>query len=201
MKLKNLIEQSAREWSAMSGTELRKAYQQVKHAMKDRAKTFVKHGEGSLAKVLPSSRGLTEEQMQTRLKTASAYLRNEQRSKYAGWHESAVNKLHQMQAAMPDMGFKTIEDVRKFGNFMDEMEDRYRNIQYDSMTAKKLYKEAQRLNVDPTKFMRNFEYWMDHVDDLAKQQPIRQREGSRALKPSDYARKIEGGRMRRKGSD
>ena len=198
MKLKSLIEQSAREWSAMSGSELRKAYQQVKHAMAERAKTFAKHGQEG--RVLPSSRGLSEADMRAKLKSASAYMRG-RRSTYAGARQSALDKLHQMQEAMPDMGFKTVEDVAAFGDFMNEMDDRFAGIKYDSMDAKKLYKEAQRLNVDPKKFMRNYDYWMDHIDDLAKQQPIRQREGSRALKPSDYARKIEGGRMRRKGSD
>lgn len=198
MKLKSLIEQSAREWSAMSGSELRKAYQQVKHAMAERAKTFAKYGQEG--RVLPSSRGLSEYDLRTKLKSASAYMRG-RRSTYGGWKQSEADQLHKMQEAMPDMGFETPDDLRKFGDFMNEMDDRFGNIKYDSMDAKKLYKEAQRLNVDPKKFMRNFEYWMDHVDDLAQQQPIKQREGSRALKPSDYARKIEGGRMRRKGSD
>ena len=198
MKLQDLVEQSAREWSAMSGSQLRKAYQQVKHAMKERAKTFARHGQEG--RILPSSRGMSETELRTKLKSASAYLRG-RRSSYQGWKQSESEQLQRMQEAMPDMGFETPDDLRKFGEFMNDMDDRFGNIKYDSMDAKKLYKEAQRLNVDPKKFMRNFDYWMDHVDDLAKQQPIRQREGSRALKPSDYARKIEGGRMRRKGTD
>lgn len=197
MKLKNLIQQSAREWSAMSGSELRKAYQQVKHAMSERAKTFAKHGQEG--RTLPSSRGLSESELRTKLKSASAYMRG-RRSTYSGAQQSALDKLHQMQAAMPEMGFKTVEDVAKFGDFMNEMEERYKAIQFPSMSAKKLYQEAQRLNVDPRKFMRNFDYWQDHINDLEKLDPIRQREGSRALKPSDYARKIEGGRYTRKGS-
>ena len=197
MKLKSLITQSAREWSSMSGSQLRKAYQQVKHAMKERAKTFAKHGQEG--RTLPSSRGLSESELRTKLKSASAYMRG-RRSTYSGAQQSALDKLHQMQAAMPEMGFKTVEDVAKFGDFMNEMEERYKAIQFPSMSAKKLYQEAQRLNVDPRKFMRNFDYWQDHINDLEKLDPIRQREGSRALKPSDYARKIEGGRYTRKGS-
>ena len=198
MKLKSLITQSAREWSSMSGSQLRKAYQQVKHAMKERAKTFEKHGlEG---RVLPSSRGLSETELRNELKTASAYLRG-RRSTYAGHQQSAIEHLHRMQEAMPEMGFETVEDVQKFGAFMNEMDERYKAIQFPSMSAKKLYQEAQRLNVDPRKFMRNFVYWQDHINDLEKLDPIRQREGSRALKPSDYARKIESWRYTRRGTD
>ena len=198
MKLKDLVDKkNARQLEKLTGSELRKTYQQVKHALKERAKTFAKHGQEG--RMLPSSRGMSESEIKDRLKTAAAYMRG-RRSTYAGAQASAQEQLHQMQSAMPDMGFKTVDDVKKFGKFMNDMEDRYKNIQYDSMTAKKLYKEAQRLNVDPQKFMRNFDYWMDHVKDLEKMDPIRQREGSRALKPSDYARKIEGGRMTRRGS-
>ena len=197
MKLKSLIDKSACEWTAMSGTELRQAYQQVKHAMKERAKTFAKHGQEG--RVLPSSRGLSESEMRTKLKSASAYMRG-RRSTYRGWKQSENEQLQRMREAMPDMGFETPDDLRRFGEFMNEMDDRFGNIKYDSMDAKKLYKEAQRLNVDPKKFMRNYEYWMDHISNLEKMSPIRQREGSRALKPSDYARKIEGGRYARRGS-
>ena len=145
MKLKSLMDKSAREWSAMSGTELRRAYQQVKHAMKERAKTFAKHGQEG--RVLPSSKGLSESEMRTKLKSASAYLRG-RRSTYGGLKQSESEQLRRMQEAMPDMGFKTPDDLRQFGDFMNEMDDRFGNIKYDSMDAKKLYKEAQRLNVE-----------------------------------------------------
>ena len=198
MKVAQLKELSAREWSKMSSSELRKSYQSIKHALAERNKTFRKHGlEG---RTLPSSRGLSDTEIRQLAQTATAYMRG-RRSTYAGRQASAEDQLHKMQKAMPDMGFETVDDVRKFGKFMDEMDDRFGEAGYPSSQAKKLYKEAQRLNVDPKKFMRNYDYWIDHIKDLEKATPIRQRAGSRALKPSDYARQISKMRAYREGSD
>ena len=197
MKLKSLIELNAREFSALTGSELRKSYQQMKTAMTHRAQTFAKHGlEG---RRMPSSRGLSESELRSEMRKAAAYMRGK-RSSYSGYQQIESERLQRMQEAMPDMGFETEADLRKFGKFMNDMSDRFGSIKYDSNDARKLYKQAQRLNVDPDKFMRNYEYWMDHIEDLEKATPIKQREGSRALKPSDYARQIKGGRINRKGS-
>ncbi len=198
MKISQLIERSARDWNQLSSKELRQSYQQVKHVLAERAKTFAKHG--AEGRTLPSSRGLSDADIRTALKEASAYMRGKV-STYKGYAAYQNQRLKAMQDAMPEMGFKTREDVAKFGKFMDEMDDRYGNIKYDSHDAKKLYQQAQRLNVDPNKFMKNFDYWMDHVEDLEDLKPIKQRAGSRALKPSDYARKIKNKKKERKGSE
>ena len=54
-----------------------------------------------------------------------------------------------------------------------------------------------RLNVNPRQFVKNFEFWMQNLEELKEIDPINQRKGSRALKASDYAQKIERQRQRR----
>ena len=215
MKLKSLLDKSAREWESMSAPELRKSYQQMKHAMKERAKTFSKYGEEG--RVLPSSRGMSEKDMRKQIKEAARHLRSDV-STYKGWKSDAEQKLKDMQEALPELNLKTINDLRQYGNFMNEMKRKYEIIKYDSDEAKKIYQqsmrkrwnpydvastiieEADRLHVDPSKFMRNYEYWAENIQYLKDVSPIKQRPGSRALKPSDYARKLERERKKRRGS-
>lgn len=201
MKLRELVDtKSARDWNRITGDDLKKAYQQMKASIRSRAKTFAKHGMPVKRSNLPSMRGMDEETMRDILKDTAAYMRGKV-SSYRGYMAYQKTRLSAMQNAMPEMGFKTVEDVAKFGKFMNDMEDRFGNIKYDSNNAKKLYQQAQRLNVDPKKFMKNYEYWAEHVEDLEKMKPIKQRAGSRALKPSDYARKIKNQKKERKGSE
>ena len=217
MNVKQLVHNtSARQWKEMTGKQVREAYQTLKHALKERSKTFAKHGE-EMKRVLPSSRGLTEGQIRQKAMSAAAYMRGDV-SSYKGWQKSASKKLQDMQEAMPEMKFETVNDVRKFGKFMNEMKDRYSIIQYDSDEAKKIYQasmrknqdpdevaklffeEGTRLGVSPSKFMRNYEYWKENAEYLSELTPIKKRAGSRATKPSDYARQIERIKKNRRGS-
>lgn len=215
MKIGELVSRPAREWKAVKGSELRKAYQQMKHAMSERAKTFAKHGEE--ARTMPSSRGLTEGQLRQEIKKASAYMRTDY-SSYKSWKSASQKKLEDMQEALPELNLKTVNDLKQFGEFMNDMERKYAIIQYDSDEAKKIYQESMRKNKDPdeaarlffeqgtrlgvspNKFMRNYEYWKENADILKELTPIRKREGSRATKPSDYARQIEKIKKNRRGS-
>ena len=216
MKLKDLYNMPARNWKTMGESELRRSYQQMKHAMKERAKTFAKYGEEG--KTLPSSRGLSLDQMRTKLKEAAKHLRSDV-STYKGWKAEAEQKLSDMQEALPELNLKSVQDLRDFGEFMNDMKEKYKSIHYDSDEAKKIYQQAMRLNIDPdeaakaffeegtrlgvspSKFMRNYKYWEENIKYLKDVEPIKQRAGSRALKPSDYARKLERIRSKRKGSE
>lgn len=220
MKLSDLIDASAISLSKLSKSEIRQAYQIVKSAVRTRSKTFVKHGKETgipkwLRGGLPSSVGAAPEDLALDLKKALGWLHGEN-SKYAGYLEMIENRRRKMQEAMPDMDFSTVDKLEKFGHFMEEIRDKYGDMagyvstqaqdfynEYvdkiggNSVEAGALYGEAMRLNVDPRQFVKNFEFWMQNLEELKEIDPINQRKGSRALKASDYAQKIERKRQRR----
>lgn len=204
MKLSQLMNMSARQINELSDTELRKAYQQTKYTLKSRAATFEKHGihfsEDAFGRrssaLLPSSKGMDIEEQRQRLKTSLAYMRG-RRSTYKGFKESEEERRSRMQEAMPDLDLSSKDKADKFGRFMGDMQTRWGEMwKYVSNNARDIYREAVRLNSDPKMFMKNYDFWADHIQDLEEAKPIRQREGSRALRPADYARKLKLGKIR-----
>lgn len=83
------------------------------------------------------------------------------------------------------------EDLRKFGKFMNDMADRFKNVKtYDSDTAVRMWNESKRLGLNAKQFEKNFEFWTEHIEDLESVEPIQRRGGKRNLKPSDYLRQM-----------
>lgn len=204
MKLSELLNMSARQLNELSDTELRKAYQQTKYTLKSRAMTFEKHGihvaEEAYGRqssaMLPSSKGMDVEEQRRRLKTSLAYMRG-RRSTYKGFKESEEERRRNLQESMPDLDLSTDEKAKKYGRFMGDMQTRWGEMwKYVSNNARDIYREAMRLNADPKMFMKNYDFWADHIQDLEEAQPIRQRSGSRALRPADYARKLKLGKIK-----
>lgn len=77
---------------------------------------------------------------------------------------------------------------KKYGPFLGAMEKRLGNkFTYDSDRAKALVDEADRLNLSDKQFLRNYEYWLAHVEDLERAEPIDRASG---VKPSDYAKQL-----------
>ena len=204
MKLSELMNMSARQINELSDTELRKAYQQTKYTLKSRAVTFEKHGinvaHGTYGRpssaLLPSSKGMDIEEQRQRLKTSLAYMRG-RGSTYKGYKQIEDERRRRLQESMPDLDLSSKEKVDKFGRFIGEMQTRWGEMwKYVSNSARDIYREAMRLNADPRMFMKNYDFWADHIQDLEEAQPIRQRAGSRGLRPADYARKLKLGKIR-----
>lgn len=205
VKMSDLMKMTARELGTLSDSEVRKAYQNVRRTARSRAQTFESHGAavpGLLTRLTESSKNLTIEEMRHRVKTA-AYQYDKKRAavSYAAYEEQQEEFRNRMQEAMPDMDLSTPEKMDAFGKFMGEMQARYGEMWHAvSNQVRDIYREAVRLNVDPHAFMRNYDYWADHLKELERTDPINTR-SERKLQPSDYARKlglekIKGGRRR-----
>lgn len=75
----------------------------------------------------------------------------------------------------------------KYGDFLGAMSKRVgESWKYVSDDAIDLFDEAERLNLNPSQFIRNYKYWLAHGEELANAKPI-----DRAnVKPSDYAKQL-----------
>lgn len=205
MKFSRLKELSAYEVGKLSGKQLREAYQNVKKVINSRVKTFEAHDAGSaipasLRGGLESSRRRSEESLLQDIREALRWSRGSG-SSYRTYVRVQESRRKKMQEALPDIDLSSTAKLKEFGNFMNEASDRYGEMaKIVSSQARALYAEAQRLNINTNALLKNMDYWLDHIDDLEKSDPIRTR-SERQLQPSEYARKlglekIGGGRRR-----
>lgn len=206
MKFSKLKEMSAYEVGKLSGKNLREAYQNVKNVINSRIRTFEAHDAGSaipasLRGGLESSRGRSEESLLQDIRDALRWSRGSG-SSYRTYERVQESRRKKMQEALPDIDLSSTDKLKEFGNFMNEVSERYGEMaKIVSSQARALYAEAQRLNINKNALLKNMDYWLDHIDDLEKTDPIRTR-SERQLQPSEYARKlglekISGGKRRR----
>ena len=77
---------------------------------------------------------------------------------------------------------------KRYGAFLGAMAKRLgTRFSYDSDSAMALVDEADRLNLNPNQFLRNYDYWLNHVEELESAEPIDRANG---VKPSDYAKQL-----------
>lgn len=194
LKLKQLLNMTARELKQLSRSDLRESYQTIRKITNSRVNTFKKHGIGEAVPEdvrggLASARGRSDQELIEDMRDSLRWMRGRV-SKYAGWKEAREDRREKMQDALPDLDLSDDDKFDAFGKFMGEMQDRYGEMWHAvSNQVRDIYKEAVRLNMNPKALMRNYDYWADHISDLENADPINTKSG-RTLKPSEYARKL-----------
>ena len=205
MKFSELIDYSSGQIRNLSGSSLREAYQLVKKSVNSRVKTFKSHGEetaipAGLRSGLAVARGRSDEELLQDIREALSWARGKT-STWKGYTGIMEDRRKRMQEALPDIDLSDRDKLKKFGEFMNDIRARYGEMsKIASSQARKLYSEAERLNIDPEAFKRNLDYWLGHAEELERSDPIRTR-SDRKIQPSEYARKlglekINGGKRR-----
>ena len=170
-------------------------FRALKNSLDSRIRTFAKHG--SLDAVpdrilnVGGVKGKSDAEILQGIRDMSNFMRNEERGTYKQWRETQDERMDRMEDVIgDDYEFESDEDYEDMRRFLGEMQDRFGGGEMwkeVSGDAAQLWGEAKRLNLDPRQFLRNYEYWSDHVDDLKNAAPI---QSDRKLYPSDYARKL-----------
>lgn len=189
--LQSLIDMNTRQLNALTGKELRSAYKASAASIRGRLKGFQEAGE--IGAVPAKYRNVpkigsfeTEEEMRQALKDQLAYIQGE--VSYIKGYERVMSSRAKRVGEKLGIRFKSKAEYDKFGKFMGEMQTRLKSMwKATSDFAVDLYKQSQRLNLEPTQLMKNFEYWRDHLEDLEAVSPI---EGRRVT-PSDYIKKAK----------
>lgn len=193
MAVKDLLEMSASQLSALEGAELRRAFKSVSASLRMRRQAFVKHG--SLSGMPEKYRGGirkagsfdTEAEMRAYMRQGLAYMRGKV-STYKGYEESRQKRKEHLEK-ITGHTFSSMAEYNRWGNFMGEMQERLKaSWKAVSNLAWELYDEADRLNLEPEQLMKNFEYWADHLEDLKEAEPLKR---NRNLRPSDYLKALK----------
>lgn len=190
--LSKLFESTLGEINDLSGAGLESAYRSVAASLRGRRSQFIKHGhlkgfKQSFQKGIPSKSSFeTPGEMRDFVKEGLRYLRGSI-STWSGYKKD-LDQRRQQYEKTSGKKFRTQEEFDQFGKFMDEMELRLgASFKGQSNFIRDMFDESQRLHLDPSQLMKNFEYWRDHLDDLKNMDPIEGR--NRALRPSDYMKK------------
>lgn len=169
VKMSDLMKMTAREIDALSDSEIRKAYQNVKRTAQSRAQTFLKHNEiapGLLVSLTGSATELTTDQMRQKVKTASyKYREVPQDVSYGAWRAKREEFREKMQKAMPELDLSTQKALDRFGYFMGDMQARYK-LMWSAISefVKDMYEDALELGEDPRRLMDNYEAWKERIE-------------------------------------
>lgn len=193
-RLKSLLSSSFADIKSLSGSELRTAYKSAAASIRGRRRAFEKAGKLSALperyrEGVPSVSSFeSESAMRSALAENLGYIRGKV-STLSGY-EQVIDERAKAVGDKLGIDFKSQADFNRFGEFMGEMQTRLKSMwKPASDFVVDLYKQAQRLNLNPMQLMKNFEYWRDHLEDLENVDPIVGR--NRDLRPSDYIKKAE----------
>lgn len=197
MKIGDIVNMAAYKVNKLTGSALSAAYTTLKSAFNKRVKVFQKHdAERALPvqfrKGMRSSLGMTDEEKLQAIKDASAFMRGS-RSSYSGWKRDALSRMHNLNEMLDgEYEFKTLDDYLKYTKFMEEMQTRLGEMwKQQSNQVRELYFASQRLGIKSTQFLKNYEYWVEHAEELQKAKPIEWSTSGRKVKASDYARQLK----------
>lgn len=202
LKLGQLMEMTAREMAGLSSSELRQTYQSMRKIVNSRINTFRKHdiGEAVPEKLRPglgSAKGRSDTALLAEMKQYLAWMRGK-RSTYRGYQESREDFRQKMQEAMPDLDLSTAEQMDAYGRFMGEMQERYGEMWHNISTiVRDLYRDLTKLNEDPRQFMKNYDYWSQHVEEINEAKRAAHAPGRRrSSQLSTYVNKLKRGKIK-----
>lgn len=196
MKLKQIAAMSLSDLRGLSSSDLKLAYKRTREAAIARQKTFESKGLSSgLPKIMrgdiPTAGSFnTAAELRHALKDLSAAV-VDQGSYYSGYRSERREQLEKYNqsrfARATGLKFNSEEEFRDYGQFMGEMQERAgQQWAVGSDDAADIYKEAKRLGVDPRQFMKNFEYWREHIKDLQGAERLNRKE----LTPATYRKSL-----------
>lgn len=173
----------------LSKGELSKAYSQVVKSVESRVRGFERKG---LEDVLPKvARDIPNAPTPRNISELSNFLLSNKSSvnKYIQ-HEKATMKTieERLSSENYDFEFENLEEYQDYKCFLGAMAERVgENWKYVSGEGVALYAEAKRLNLNPSQFLRNANYWIENADKLEEATPLNRK----TIRPSDYARQLK----------
>lgn len=189
MKLRDIINMPLVRLKELTRGELSKAYRQVVKSVESKVKGFESKG---LADVLPKvAKDIPNAPTPRNISELSNFLLSNKSNvnKYIQ-HEKAMMKTieERLSSEDYDFEFESLEEYQDYKRFLGAMAERVgENWKYVSGEGMELYAEAKRLNLNPNQFLRNANYWIEHVEELTEAKPL----SRKTIRPSDYARQLK----------
>ena len=193
-RLNALMNRSLLEQSAMDVSDLKADYNYLRKIIRGRESSFSKRGVSDLwsdrftGSNVKSLKDLTDKKSLLREINRITSFLHDTRSTPAGAIK-VENTIEKRRKSLSETLGHSLsrEEYDDIGKFLGAMQKRAKEA-WKSLSdqAVKLWEEAQRLNLDPTKFLRNYEYWLEHTEELTEARPLNYQN----VKPSSYIRQL-----------
>ena len=180
--------------SAMNIYEVKKAYQSMRKAANKRIANIEKHGVkiqhygtawNKTGGLRMSSRGdsyrfpaastMTNEELRVALSDVSLWMRDPAHTVRgeAKEREFRIGLLH-------DKGYDFVNDSNfyDFINYMDDLREQYSDKVFDSSAAADVFAQTQRIGIKPDTVKKDFDYFVEHLDELDRMKPVRTEKGA-----------------------
>lgn len=175
--------------SSMTGEAVKEALQHLKGVANKRIGRMLAQGLGKRGmKKFGSMRGMTEEQMRQELADVSLWLR-EPTHTIKGYKKQRAFTMEALREKGYD--FVTEENYEDFISYMDDLRDQYSAKVFDSSAAVDVFNQTQRIGIKPETVKKNFEYFVEHLDELDRMKPVRSDRGATMRAVKDKIRKLE----------
>ena len=138
----------------------------------------------------------TKSELAQRLSDLSRFIRSSQ-STVQGIRERRQKTLESLH----DHGYNFVneQNLNEFGAFMDDYRANKLDMEYDSGDAAELFSVAEKHQIDPQDLEKDFEHYLDNLEELKKLRRSKKRRGSaKELKKALDKRLKEKKRSRRK---
>lgn len=177
-KLKTFIGYNPVNISKYSEKEQRAAYGKLRAIANKRIEKLERHGKDIKANKdineyfgdnrVPKISELGDVSLSDALLEVSYFLRS--RTKIQDINAFERNQVKTFR----DMGFKQInqQNLKKFGDFMEEVRQRNRARLRDSFRAVRVFEAAERLHINPMKLYENLEYYGGELEAWEKVKPF-----------------------------
>lgn len=211
-RLSSIMGQSAAQISGASLSEAKSQYNYLRKVIREREKSFAKAGkQGTFDRQYgimgpPSLRGLSEAQVKKQIIRMVKQLSGPSATVTGMKIQKMMADRHRKQGLEKVLNAgkgRQLSDAEwdKYGRFLGDMQERYGDNwkrvsdDYIEMLDDPAFQDilgiSEDLGLHASQFMKNYEYWKAHADDLKKAVPIRSRgKRKRALTPSDYIRQL-----------
>lgn len=194
ISIKKLINMSRHKLSKMAPSTLKQAYNTLKKEVSKRVGVYTKHNmKHNIPKNIANMDGVDEldnADLVNKIGEMSNFMLSKKAS-FTSWMENEKELMHDIEDDL-DIKFKSFGEYEEYKRFLNDMYARDKkgwranSEQYED--AIDLWLNARRLNLKGSQFLRNRDYWLEHVDDLKNAKPIKR--GTK-LYPSDYAKQLK----------
>lgn len=192
-RLKSILNRTLLEESDLTQKQLRSDYNYLRKVIRSRQKSFEKRGHSDLfsKSFAQGFRSLKTIKSRGQLLAEMARMENyllSSRSTVEGalTYQEQENKRRQSLSETLNRDLSE-EEFNNIGEFLGQMQDRLKEVwKTVSDRAVKLFEEAQRLNLDPGQFLRNYDYWIEHAEELEGARPL----NYDYVKPSSYIEQL-----------
>ena len=204
--IRNIAQMSQYQLEKLTKAELKEMFQALQGSTRSRLQTFKKHGRLTGApkavRRLAMPKSITYGEGEKRPKPISKFTKKDymraigtlgnfylsEKGTYTGYVRV---KKKERKALEERLGIKlTEESIKDLGEFLGAMRERAGDMfpaHYEA--AIQLFDVAREKHMDPTMFMKNYEYWTEqkHLDALAEAKEIKR---GREVYPSDYVKAL-----------